>query len=75
MLIGREAKDVAERGRYLEGQSAGIVFTCLRVVLAALFAYLTFKNGLSDGNSIYAILFALLTLEYVAELIFDVFKK
>ncbi len=52
-----------------------MILTTLKIVLAALFAYLTFRDGLSDGNTIYALLFALLTLEYVAELILDKRKK
>ncbi len=42
--------------------------TGLKAALASLFAYLTIKDGVADGNAVYAILFALLTIEYIIEL-------
>ncbi len=47
------------------------MLTSLRISIATIFAYLTLKDGVLGGNTLYAILFALLTMEYVAELILE----
>ena len=47
----------------------------LRLALAVIFAYLAFKDGIVDGCIIYAILFALLSIEYIYELLDKVNKK
>jgi len=36
--------------------------------LAALFIYLTVTDGIASGNIVYALLFALLAIEYLIEL-------
>jgi len=46
----------------------------LKLVLAVIFAYLAFKDGIIDGCIIYAILFALLSIEYIYELLDKVNK-
>jgi len=48
-----------------------MISTFLKITLASLFAYLTFRDGVLDGNTLYAILFALLAFEYVVELLLD----